>query len=210
LVAAWGSGGTWTDTGGGVFAPEEVYFPTCLALLGYLRDADVKNGPDEVMRQTITYAEWKKVGDANPIKFTEFTEEICSKMRDSGALFGRKFDRGVCSGDQWDFVINSLDNISGNINNSININSSSINNTINISTNNINNYYYNNFNKSYNNDRNNNNDRFNTNDRYNNRYNNNDKYNNNDRYDKNDRYNNNNNCRYSNNYNKDRERSRSR
>ncbi len=39
LVAAWGPPGQWTERSQGVFAPEEVFFPTMLALLGYLSDS---------------------------------------------------------------------------------------------------------------------------------------------------------------------------
>jgi hypothetical protein len=36
LVVAWGPGGEWTEAGGGVYAPEEVYFPTMLSILGVM------------------------------------------------------------------------------------------------------------------------------------------------------------------------------
>jgi hypothetical protein len=38
IVSAFGPGGQWSETKGGVFAPEEVFFATMLAILGYLRD----------------------------------------------------------------------------------------------------------------------------------------------------------------------------
>lgn len=37
LVSAFGPGGTWEESRGGVFAPEEVFFPTMLCLLGYIQ-----------------------------------------------------------------------------------------------------------------------------------------------------------------------------
>lgn len=42
LVSYWGPPGPYTVDKGGVFAPEEVFFATALALLGYLRKPDSK------------------------------------------------------------------------------------------------------------------------------------------------------------------------
>jgi hypothetical protein len=73
LVRAWGPPGPWSETTGGVFAPEEVYFPTMLALLGYLKDppppaAAGRAGAAgaavgvEVERRMVTYADWPRRG----------------------------------------------------------------------------------------------------------------------------------------------------
>ncbi len=37
IVSAFGPSGQWTEFCGGVFAPEEVFFPTMLSLLGYIQ-----------------------------------------------------------------------------------------------------------------------------------------------------------------------------
>ena len=149
LVKSWGPGGQWQEDKGGVFAPEEVFFATMLALLGYLKDAPSgssssssssstysaqqqqqqrqqqqqihekqQNGSfslyphapppshDQVSRCTVTYAEWKRVGDANPIAFEALTPSLLHKFRSSGALFARKFPKGTVSTKDWrDLVI---------------------------------------------------------------------------------------------------------
>lgn len=37
IVSAFGPGGAWDKVQTGVYAPEEVFFPTMLSILGYLR-----------------------------------------------------------------------------------------------------------------------------------------------------------------------------
>ena len=150
LVCAWGRG-QWTETNGGVFAPEEVYFPTMLSILGYLRDDDVTEGQGgkdgkggtggmggmggkggkavravQVERRMVTYAEWARRGDANPIKFSPFTRDLVQQLRyrssgsgsgngsgsgsgsgrggakdDETAVFARKFDKGSVTLSEW-------------------------------------------------------------------------------------------------------------
>ena len=115
LVRAWGPGGTWSESRPGVFAPEEVFFPTCLALLGYLRDNrdDGKNGEtrnnDEVQRTSVTFASWKKIGDANPIVYNDFSVSLATQFRATGSAFGRKFQKGSVSLARWVEVISSLE-----------------------------------------------------------------------------------------------------
>ena len=112
LIAAWGPGGQWSERKGGVFAPEEVYFATNLSILGYLRDNgknDMKRTGDEVYRQRVTWAQWKKHGDANPITYSDFSVDIIRKFRSEGAVFARKFDKSSCNAQKWLNVINKLD-----------------------------------------------------------------------------------------------------
>lgn len=91
LVAAWGPGGEWTESGGGVYAPEEVYFPTILAILGYLRDDPIN--PDlsgqqqnkqeqnqEVMKKMVTYARWTKRGVPSPDNL-HLTQELVDHIK---------------------------------------------------------------------------------------------------------------------------------
>lgn len=37
IISAFGPPGQWSETSGGVFAPEEVFFPTMLSILGYIQ-----------------------------------------------------------------------------------------------------------------------------------------------------------------------------
>ena len=106
LIAAWGPGGQWSEIKGGVFAPEEVYFATNLSILGYLRD-NGKN--DEVYRQRVTWAQWKRHGDANPITYSDFSVDMIRRFRSEGAVFARKFDKNSCNAKKWLDVINKLD-----------------------------------------------------------------------------------------------------
>jgi len=129
LVRAWGPGGQWVEDKGGVFAPEEVFFATMLALLGYLRDpppsllaslssssSSSSSTPsippipppppsDQVCRLSVTYAEWRRAGDANPIVFPALTPALLLKMRASGALFARKFAAGSLTVEDWKRVV---------------------------------------------------------------------------------------------------------
>ena len=82
LVAAWGKG-AYTSSNGNVWAPEEVYFPTMLAILGYLRE----DHDDEVKRTNVNYARFAKKGDANPITFNRLDEGLLNEMRGTNALF---------------------------------------------------------------------------------------------------------------------------
>ena len=118
LVPAWGKG-QWHESGTGVWAPEEVYFPTMLALLGYLRDSGESNGSDQVMRRKVTYAEFAKRGDANPITYTELNASLLRKFRgntnnnyEQGSVFARKF-AGSVSLNRWKQLIINNDHDNG-------------------------------------------------------------------------------------------------
>jgi len=78
-----------------VWAPEEVYFPTCLALLGF-------TSGDEVVRRPLTYAEWneraKNHSDrAHPLTFdVSFDARLVRYVREEqGCLFLRKVKRSI-------------------------------------------------------------------------------------------------------------------
>lgn len=45
LVSAFGPPGQWKEGNGGVFAPEEMFFPTMLGILGYLQENKSKVMP---------------------------------------------------------------------------------------------------------------------------------------------------------------------
>mmetsp|Transcript_24896 Transcript_24896/g.25340 ORF Transcript_24896/g.25340 Transcript_24896/m.25340 type:complete len:241 (+) Transcript_24896:715-1437(+) len=72
-----------------VWAPEEMFFPTVLALLGYLP------GP-EVELSALTYSEWptraKNPKDrAHPYTYdNHFSQKLVAEIRESGCLFMRK------------------------------------------------------------------------------------------------------------------------
>lgn len=72
-----------------VFAPEEVYFPTMLAVLGVLRPNAEET--DEVVRKSVTHAQWAKNGDARPVTFDVLTRQLLTELRETGSLFARKF-----------------------------------------------------------------------------------------------------------------------
>lgn len=120
LVCAWGPPGPYSEEKGGVFAPEEVFFPTMLALLGYLRkDRAVSNGSAtatatmaaaaEVRLQSVNYAEFVRRGDANPRSFDRLSAKLVDGFRSSGALFARKFRKGSVSLRDWRAVISDAD-----------------------------------------------------------------------------------------------------
>ena len=46
LLSAWCASGTWHEPNGCVFAPEKVFSPTVLSLLGYLRDSTTTENGD--------------------------------------------------------------------------------------------------------------------------------------------------------------------
>ena len=113
LVRAWGPPGPWTERKGGVFAPEEVFFPTMLALLGYLDSNKLKliesaaannqplKYPREVLIRSAMYAEFERNGDANPRSFDRLAESFVSQCRREGYLFARKFPDRSVSVEEW-------------------------------------------------------------------------------------------------------------
>ena len=110
LIAAWGPGGQWNERKGGVFAPEEVYFATNLSMLGYLRDnSGQQKLSDQVIRQRVTWAQWKRHGDANPITYSDFSFDLVKQFRLEGAIFARKFDQNSCNSQKWLNIMNKLD-----------------------------------------------------------------------------------------------------
>ena len=108
LLSAWGSGGTWHEHNGSVFAPEEVFFPTVLSLLGYLRDSTITDNDISstgVKIAAVTFAEWAKKGDANPIAYNYFDAHLLQRMRATGAVFGRKFTQNSVTVSEWSRVV---------------------------------------------------------------------------------------------------------
>ena len=101
LVAAWGKGAFARNQSTNVWAPEEVYFPTLLAILGYLRE----DHADEIKRTSVNYARFRRHGDANPITFQRLDEKLLIEMRETDALFGRKFAAGAISVQLWEKMI---------------------------------------------------------------------------------------------------------
>lgn len=82
----------------------QVYFATILALLGFLRDGPAE---DEVERRRVTYARWAKKGDANPIRFSDLSEDLLRSLRDTGSVFARKFGAGSVSEEEWARLLES-------------------------------------------------------------------------------------------------------
>ena len=98
---------------GGVFAPEEVYFPTMLALLGYLRKGTsldgARKGEGEVKLRSVNYAEFVRKGDPNPKTFSHISSKLVVAFRRTGALFARKFGKGSITLQQWLHAVSSSD-----------------------------------------------------------------------------------------------------
>ena len=119
-----------------VHAPEEVYFATLLALLGYLRDPPSSNSSScsnkssssansssanssttqqthsEVKLTAINYAQWARRGDAHPIQYSHINADIVVQMLNTGALFGRKFAAYSVDASEWRSIVQSLPTIS--------------------------------------------------------------------------------------------------
>jgi hypothetical protein len=93
LVGAFGPPGQWHEDSGGVFAPEEVFFPTMLGILGYLKSG-YESGL-EVKKLSISYATWAKPSDANPRYIERLNEHTLHHIRASGALMARKFRESI-------------------------------------------------------------------------------------------------------------------
>jgi hypothetical protein len=68
-----------------VWAPEEVFFPTALSLLGFLPS-------EEVVLRSLTHSKWPKASDAHPIEYDgKFSERLVRELRrEEGCLFLRK------------------------------------------------------------------------------------------------------------------------
>lgn len=99
LVRAFGPPGQWHEDSNGVFAPEEVFFATMLGLLGYLKPGYEQL--NEVKSQSISYATWARRGDANPQIIPELNRDQLERMRRTGALMARKFDKNDRLVEQW-------------------------------------------------------------------------------------------------------------
>jgi len=77
-----------------VWAPEEVYFPTVLALCGYMEDEE------EVSKRSVTHSEWDTRASnhkdrAHPLTYDDkFDDELLKRVRnENGALFMRKLKK---------------------------------------------------------------------------------------------------------------------
>lgn len=97
IVCAWGTSGSWKERNDTVWAPEEMFFPTMMSILGYLR----ASAKDQVRRKRVTYAQWQRIGDANPVSFPSLNAKLLKEFRDTGALFGRKFAANTVTLDTW-------------------------------------------------------------------------------------------------------------
>lgn len=87
----------------GVSASDEMYFPTCLSVLGIVPSSDDEtkstDGRLEVLRQQLTYCEWRS-GDPSPRTFTDLTQADISRARTEGSLLLRKLKSPHCSSSQ--------------------------------------------------------------------------------------------------------------
>ena len=79
-----------------VWAPEEVYFPTALALCGYMEEEE------EVSKRSVTHSEWDTRASnhkdrAHPLTYDDkFDDELVRRVRnENGALFMRKLKKDL-------------------------------------------------------------------------------------------------------------------
>jgi len=114
LVRAWGPAGQHRE-GRGVFAPEEMFFSTMLAILGYLRKGGggvsstaaavaggaAASGKDQVRRRMVTFAAWARAGEPNPITYEQLTPKMLADFRKDGCLFARKFAKNSVTLATW-------------------------------------------------------------------------------------------------------------
>jgi hypothetical protein len=60
----------------------QVYFPTMLAILGYLTDKNSSSNQwDEVLRKRVTFAHWVRQGEARPVTYDALTESLLESIR---------------------------------------------------------------------------------------------------------------------------------
>lgn len=116
LVGAFGPPGPWSLTSGGVHAPEEVFFASMLSFLGYLRSP---SSDEEIHIQSISFAVWARRNDASPQFIDELSVSTLRRIRESGALFARKFRPDSRLNRQWAELVlrgkdDGLDNTLGN------------------------------------------------------------------------------------------------
>ena len=73
-----------------VYAPEEIFFPTMLAICGHLTPRRLfrgyssrkeDDGSHQVLKKRVTYAKWKAPGDPNPITYNSFSSSLLDTMR---------------------------------------------------------------------------------------------------------------------------------
>ena len=102
-MRAWGPGGQYREGYEGVWAPEEVFFPTMLGILGYL----LPSGKDQVKRCSVNYARWKKLGDANPISFSSSRPLFVGRDALRGSLF-HVVGIDAINLPKWSFIIPKL------------------------------------------------------------------------------------------------------
>ncbi len=56
----------------------------------------------------MTYAEWARKDDANPITYPSLTREMMIHFRQSGTLFARKFPSNAVTVDQWNYLLSQV------------------------------------------------------------------------------------------------------
>lgn len=100
---------------GKIWAPEEVFFPTTLSLLGILPGSEVVN-------KSIMWAKWDERSRgqerAHPIEYDgEFDKSLVDNVRREGCLFMRKFRRSIPIRSWEGIVYSSAPKSSANFNN---------------------------------------------------------------------------------------------
>ena len=81
-----------------VWAPEEVFFPTALSLLGYLPS-------DQIRPRSLMHSEWPKASDSNPVEYDgRFGNRLVSNLVEQGFLFMRKL-RYPINVNTWEQIV---------------------------------------------------------------------------------------------------------
>jgi hypothetical protein len=78
------TGRDWTSSFEQVFAPDEAYFATAMAVSGHPPLQCLANRP-------ITWTEWTE-GDRHPGSFRRVVPQLAARIKDSGCFFARKFE----------------------------------------------------------------------------------------------------------------------
>jgi hypothetical protein len=108
-----------------VFAPDEIYVPTCLSILQLMRESEgvepkegwnkwtqaQKRSSDkapyaDIQRRMVTFVDWPRPRDGkSPKAFMQFDEGVMRKAVANGCLFARKFAAGTVELRGWEKLV---------------------------------------------------------------------------------------------------------
>jgi len=87
-------------------ASDELYFPTALGLLGFLKKENLENNANDILRRRVTFCDWS-AGAKNPATFIglDGLKHVYLQGRENGCLFARKFDSTPISVSDWKSLV---------------------------------------------------------------------------------------------------------